>query len=42
MKSHDLNGILNAEVNILGNPRVDLTINSNELEIREKYKLQLK
>ncbi|MDW4095793.1 glycosyltransferase [Staphylococcus saprophyticus] len=41
VKSHDLNGILNAEVNILGNPRVDLTINSNELEIREKYKLQL-
>ncbi|MGW7794809.1 CDP-glycerol glycerophosphotransferase family protein [Staphylococcus xylosus] len=38
--SHDLNGILNAKVNILGNPRVDLTLNSNDSEMRAKYKLQ--
>lgn len=37
--SHDLNGILNAEVDILGNPRVDLTLNSKDEEIRKKYDL---
>lgn len=40
VNSHDLSGILNAEVNILGNPRVDLTLNSNDIEMKEKYKLQ--
>lgn len=38
--SHDLEGILTADINILGNPRVDLTLNSDDLKIREKYKLQ--
>lgn len=38
--SHDLEGILNAEVGIYGNPRVDLTLKSNRDEIIEKYQLE--
>ncbi|REH75524.1 teichoic acid biosynthesis protein [Staphylococcus felis] len=40
IKSHDLDGILNAEVAILGNARVDLTLNSNAEEIIQKYSLK--
>ncbi|WP_239724468.1 glycosyltransferase [Mammaliicoccus sp. R-M62] len=40
ISSHDLLGILNAEVAIYGNPRVDLTLKSNSKEIIEKYQLE--
>ncbi|UXR78202.1 MULTISPECIES: glycosyltransferase [unclassified Staphylococcus] len=39
IKSHDLEGILNAEVGIYGNPRVDLTLNSNREDVINKYGL---
>lgn len=38
-KAYNLNGILNAEVGVLGNPRVDLTLNSNRNEILKKYNI---
>lgn len=34
---YQLNGILNAEVHVLGHARVDLTLNSNPKAIRDKY-----
>ncbi|CAG7914655.1 CDP-glycerol glycerophosphotransferase family protein [Mammaliicoccus sciuri] len=37
--SHDLDGILTADVGIYGNPRVDLTLNSKREDIVEKYNL---
>ncbi|MCD3218765.1 CDP-glycerol glycerophosphotransferase family protein [Mammaliicoccus sciuri] len=37
--SHDLCGILNADVGIYGNPRVDLTLNSKRKNIIKKYHL---
>lgn len=40
IESNDLDGILNAEVSILGNARVDLTLNSKPSEIIEKYQLK--
>lgn len=39
IKSQNLDHILNAEVGILGNPRVDLTLNSHQNEILQKYAL---
>ena len=37
--SNDLVGILNSEISITGNARMDLTINSNKEEIYNKYNL---
>ncbi|WP_436885157.1 CDP-glycerol glycerophosphotransferase family protein [Mammaliicoccus sciuri] len=39
VKAYDLNGILNSEIGILGNPREDLTLNSKREEIIKKYNL---
>ncbi|WP_239720703.1 MULTISPECIES: glycosyltransferase [unclassified Mammaliicoccus] len=39
IKSHDLSGILNADVGIYGNPRVDLTLKSKRKDIISKYNL---
>lgn len=39
IKSNDLDGVLNAEVSILGNARVDLTLNSVSSEVIDKYQL---
>lgn len=39
IESHDLDGILNADVGIYGNPRVDLTLKSNREDIIKKYNL---
>lgn len=40
--SNDLTGILNSEISITGNARMDLTINSNKEEIYNKYNLNNK
>lgn len=40
IQSHDLDGILNAEVANLGNARVDRTLNSRPKDIKEKYNLE--
>lgn len=39
ISSNDLTGILNSEISITGNARMDLTINSNKEEIYNKYNL---
>ncbi|PTJ12401.1 teichoic acid biosynthesis protein, partial [Staphylococcus simulans] len=39
IKSNDLDGILNAEIGMFGNARVDLTLNSNREAMLTKYKL---
>lgn len=39
IKSNDLDGILNAEIGIFGNARVDLTLNSNREAMLTKYNL---